>query len=301
MVVIHGYKNGYGGLGDFLRSAFSHFVFCKINKIEYFIDFSETNLKYCFNNVSPMTGPKNRLTNTRVMTQIGSTTTQETRKNLEILKKEGAVPNKVFIVYSNIFDFIEMSELKMHTKEFLEFLEFSETVKTRAKSLIEETLNVEIVEDIWPYYTGIHVRCGDAHMDKTNIQSDSRITPNSSVNKIDVAIAFLRTQNIDKDSKDNKDSIILFTDNTNLKKKSIILGIHTLNDSVHHTSMPTANQQEVEGLVDSVTEFYLLMKSKCNVGIVDSGFSYWSSFFGSVPLYRVNDKNVIEIFEKLKY
>ncbi len=297
MVVIHSYKNGYGGLGDVIRSMFAYFVYFKINNIEhYYLDFSETDLKHCFDNTVPLNYKKIR--NTRMFIHIGSSSTQEHKKALELLKSEGSLTNKLFIIYSNIFDFIDVKELRKHTVDFMNFLQFSMAVKNRAAEILDLSSIMECGSGSGSRsnFAAIHVRCGDAFMEKTNIQSDSRITPNSAVNKIEYIIKFL------KETKDYSElPIVLFTDNTSLKNKCGILGITSLSTKVHHTSLATSNPKELEGLVDSAAEFLLLTKSKCVVSIKDSGFSYWSSFLGSVPLYKLNDENEVVVFDKLKY
>jgi hypothetical protein len=287
MTVIHSYKHGYGGLGDMLRSMFAYFVFCKLNDIEYYLDFSETDLHYCFDNtVSEKYKDFKRDKNIQMFKQIGSTSDRDTRKILEYIKNNR---NKTVLIYSNIFDFIPFEELKEYTKDFIEFLKFSNEVISRADKLLKD-IEIELGS-----YASIHVRCGDKFMNKINIDSDSRITHNQAITKIDKIMTFIKKRYQDI-------PVMLMTDNLQLKNRHIILQTKILDTEIHHTALVSIGTLEKQGVIDAVVEFYVMGHSKCIVSVKDSGFSFWASFLFDVPMYKLNEKDDIVKFNyALKY
>lgn len=290
MVLIHSYKNGFGGLGDLIRSMFAYFVFCKLNDIEYHVDFSETNLHYCFDNKLPdkYKNYKEHKKNSdiQIFNQIGSSATLETRKILEYIKNN---KNKIVIIYSNIFDFVCFEELKEYTKDFIDYLKFSNQVISRVNDLLKES------ELALGSYATIHVRCGDAYMEKININSDTRITYNQAVMKVDKIMSFLKKRY-------EEVPVLLLSDNVQLKNRNMILGTKILNTEIYHTTLVSISNKEIQGIVDAVAEFYIMGHSKCIVSVKDSGFSFWSSFLFDVPMYKLNEKDDIVKFNyALKY
>ena len=70
MTWIHCY-NFYSGIGDFLRSSYSYFVYCKNNDKNYGIVFSNSNLKNCFyDNVINNDGLSSSLTNVHLVNDL---------------------------------------------------------------------------------------------------------------------------------------------------------------------------------------------------------------------------------------
>ncbi len=293
MVLIHRYNNDCG-LGDTMRSMIAFFGICKENNIEYFLDFSETNLKYCFNNVI---GPKYvgykffSIKEVRISNLIDVKTVVEMKNFIAYII---ANKDKTIVIQSNEFDFMPMTDIKKYTKEFLEFLQISDSVKKRLKEVLESAGLEE------GNYNAIHVRCGDAFMNKKKVHADSRISPYSAVDKVIKAVEFLK-----KRDPQNASSVpnVLFTDNELLRKRNIIMGTTVLDTNIFHTAIHSSEESDKLGAIDAVVEFLLMAHSKCIVAIKHSGFSFWPAFFYDIPLYQFDINNNIFPFDKmnLKY
>jgi hypothetical protein len=286
MVLIHSFKYGYG-LGDMFRSMIAFFVVCKQNNIEYFLDFSETPLKYCFNNVI---GPKYvgykhfSIKEIRISSLIDVKTALEMKQFVEYIISN---KDKTIVIQSNEFDFLPMQVINEHTKDFLDFLKVSDSVKSRMKEILDSNGLKE------HEFNAVHVRCGDAFMTNKKVHGDSRISPNSAVNKVIKAVDFLRLN--DKDL-----PIILFTDNELLRKRSIIMNTQIIDTHIVHTAMQSSEEIDKLGAIDAVAEFLLLGQSKNVMAIKHSGFSFWPTFFYNVPLYQLDDSDNIYLFDKMK-
>ncbi len=280
MQLVHSYQYGYGGLGDLMRSMFSYFVFAKINCIDYYLDFSKTDLRYCFDNSFDYQKANDASKNCLSFTQIGSKSDVNTEKYLKYLLDSVNSPDVVNIVFSNIFDFVPFDVLDIHKKEFLDFLKISDSVKNRIKELLE------IAELKEKKFNSVHVRCGDHYMPIINIDSDSRINPNDSVRLI---------LSIVEKNKSEGFETLLFTDNQALKNHHKELGTKTLAINIVHSSLgPMSNSEKdleknKKDTIDTVAEFFIMALSNSVISLKDSGFSYWSTFLHDVPLYNVAD------------
>lgn len=270
MPLIHTYNYGDGGIGDFLRSVFAYFVFCKKNNISYYLYIQHHPFKYCFNKQNI---PKEYLINLQSLINIAGTYNNDT---LEILKLLINNKDKNFIIRSNVFNFISFDELKKERLEFIKFLEISDLIKNNIKLLLKN------IED----YSIIHVRCGDKHMNNINIQSDSRINLSDKIIEDIIKVKYLLKTN----------NVIFLTDSESLKNKikENIENIIILNSKIYHTSLPGND----DGIIDSFTEFLIMGYSKNNIVFSNSGFSFWSSFIFDVPIYKIiiNDEE-LEIIE----
>jgi hypothetical protein len=303
MTIIHSFKYTYGGLGDLLRSMFAYYIYCQRECIEYYLDFSRTNLKYCFNNKVP---ESYNGTPFEIFKQIGSSSTQETFEFLGLIKDN---PERNIIIYSNIFDFISKKDFVKYRSEFSEFLELSDPVKRRIRILLE---SAGIHDN---NYASVHLRCGDAHMNEINVSCDSRMDPNESLESIiNNCVSFVRRfasghEMSNSGSLTVSGPIILFTDNQKVKNlyikdsvKKEEKGIIVLDTTIRHTTLPTNGPEELSSIIDAVAEFYIMGNSKVTISIIDSGFSYWSSQIYGSELYKYNTKSdSVEKFDNLKY
>lgn len=274
-MLFQSYSYGEGGLGDMLRSMFAYFVYCKKNNIQYSIYFNHHPYQSCFKENKPDTnGLKD---DEPIFVDIGSTSTDKTREFLNKILDN----SKIWTVRSNIFDFVPLEELRKFTKEFREFLELSDQLKERISKFKHD-------------FVSIHVRRGDVFMPNVNIRSDSRL---SDLNDIISNIS-----NIKKLLNTNL-PIFLFSDNEELKRHYINhpeLGISCLNTKIHHTAIHTGYHTDIIGTIDSVSEFFIMGRSKKIVALSNSGFSFWSAFIHDVPLYKYSN-NQLEIMNTINY
>jgi len=286
MPLIHSYTHGNGGLGDFLRSLFAYYVYCKIHEIPYYLFIKGHPFEFCFKQI-PI--PEMYLKDLKTFRDVGSSSDKQTEDILNRIKKENC------LVISNKFDFIHMDLLKKHRTDFLKFLELTDPVNTRIKFL----MNFYNLDEL--SFNSIHIRLGDKLMKNVNVASDIRIKDNTSFNNdFSLGLKFLRS---------NK-PIVIFTDNTNLKNqlkinKTIKIDPHTVIDvtlldtSIEHTAL---HNIDTISAIDTIAEFYIMGLSENIVTLSSSGFSFWSSFLFNRDLYRVSDGRVVPFLETdLKY
>ena len=287
MPLIFTYKYGCGGIGDFLRSVFAFYVFCKKNEINFYLYFDDHPFKYCFKEQEI---PDNFKINLKTLVNVPGLRNYEDIKI--ILQKLRENKNNNYIILSNTFDFVSFEELEENRKSFLEFLNLSELVKERI---------IELKKNFDNNYSVIHIRCGDMFMKTQNIICDGRLNPNSEELIEDIIkICFVL-------QKQKEQKIILMTDSdilkNNLKNNEETRELLTfLETNIYHTSL----KGNEKGIIDSFIEFIIMGNSKTNVQFSNSGFSFWSSFIFDVPLYKVSKENEsIELVriknEDLKY
>lgn len=304
-MLIHQYT-GNCGIGDFLRSALVYYTYCKINEIEYYIDFSETYLKYCFDNKIPL------INDNEIEGIYYDYEGKDTKTFLYEIRKN---KDKKYIVDSNVYNFIDKLVLDKYKKGFSEFLLFSDKIKNRSRELLKLT---GINDD----FMCIHVRCGDYYYLKTSEQKltspDIRISPEQAL--INIKYILEKVEEVKKEEKCSSNIIVMCdndilkdalktiyttndttdnntdnnTDNTN-KKVSI------LNTGIYHIALvPYKYDSEyLKNYIDSVVEFYILTKSKKNICLSVSGFSCMSSYIYDVPLYILNESKVLEKVESI--
>jgi len=155
----------------------------------------------------------------------------------------------IFIVSSNLFRFVEIEDMNKYKYEFLEFLGYKGSF-----------LKTDIC---------LHVRCGDAFMKNVNVGSDKRLNPISIKNEI-------------KNYIEGKDNITIITDNSFIK---FYFSNITTNTNINHTALANTSEEDVG---HALYDFFTLMNANKIVAFSPSGFSFWASFFGNVPI--VNEK-----------
>ncbi len=278
MVLIHSYGYGSYGIGDMIRSMLAYYTYCSINKIDYYIDFSETLLKYCFDN-KVYEIKDSELTN--VFTDFDSFS----EKTKTILYEIKMNKEKNYYIYSNTFNFLHVDLLNKNKKNFSNFLIFSDLVKERAKELLNEV-------GLTSEYICIHVRCGDHYYLKDKLSEfssqDIRISPEQALVKIKKVLKGLKNLSIAK-------KVLIITDNKQLKemvkmiRDSSFDNTYTLNTDIYHIAIKPEQVSESETEIirpylDSIAEFYILTKSSKNICLSPSGFSYWASYIYDVPM-----------------
>lgn len=265
------------GLGDTIRSIFAFYVFCKINKIPFFLYLKDSKLKkyitdsFEYNKkleelyLKDADGKILGLDDERIpKTEYFIDVNDGLKKFLDDVKDD---IGGMYIVYSNLFDFVSFEEMSKYKTSFLTFLQFKKPVLKRVDELYNSTNDD---------FTAIHIRCGDKYMDKVNCIGDSRIMPNEAYGKVNKIMKYLK----DKYKLDVK----IFTDNNYLKTR---FHMNTFNTKIGHTVL-TNNDDE---LLDALVEFVLLGFSAITVSLTNSGYSFWPSFIYDVPLYKYDDEN----------
>ena len=265
------------GYADFLRGAFSIFVFCKLNNIENKIYIPNHNLNKCIECLTdkldyPMKG----------FVYYGVNPSVEMLVN-ELNKCKN--PEYNVIIYTNFFDYVSFDILKKYIKEFKDFLKLKPIVKER----------IENLKQTCSEYTAIHIRCGDKFIECENLSHNS-ICIDPRDNKL-----FINLEKIIEYLKEKYNlPICIFTDVKSLKNKICnkynLIGFNT---EIHHITAFSNNEY---AFIDTLAEFELLGNSKEIVKMTNTGFVYWTAFINEVPLFIYNiEKNTIDPYIKLKY
>lgn len=264
------------GLADTLRSVFAFFVYCKINDLVFLLYLKDSKLKKYIKDsfeknkkleeliLKDADGNIIELSDNRFpKTECFIDVNDGLNKFLEDAKDD---VGGMYVVYSNLFDFVTFEQMAKYKKEFLMFLSFKKNVLDKVDLLYNT------IEDD---FTSIHIRCGDKFMDKVNCVGDSRIKPNEAYGMVNNIIKYLKQKYGLK--------VRVFTDNNYLKTRFIQ---DTFETKIGH--LVTTNDEEE--LLDSVVEFVLLGFSVLTVALTNSGFSFWPSFMYDVPLYKYDDE-----------
>lgn len=265
------------GLGDTIRSVFSFFVFCKMYDIPFLLYLKDSKLKnYIYDSfeknkkleelyLKDTDGNILSLDSDRIpKTEFFIDVNDGLNEFLQDMRED---TGSMYVVCSNLFDFVSFEVLSMYKKDFLHFLQFKSNVLDKVNKLYG-SFNDD--------FTAIHVRCGDKYMSKINCFGDSRLAPNKALNKINSVIKILK--------KKYGLEVKIFTDNYYIKNRFIQ---NTFNTNIGHTVV-TDNEDEI---LDSIVEFVLLGLSAATVMMTNSGFSFWTSFIYDVPLYKYDDEN----------
>jgi hypothetical protein len=276
MTVIHTYDYYSGGIGDLLRSVFAYYVYCQINKIDYYFSVPDSHPFSKFFTRDPKTP---RILNEHTcmnngvqmytsFTDLKGKYTSDTQKILDSIKHN----ENVYVIKSNVFNFIDFETLAKYRYQFLDFLKLSDIVKDRMNVLEPKT-----------HFNAIHLRLGDAYMDKVNIASDVRYTGtlDSDLEKV---YSFFNAS--------DRSEVIMFTDSNKLK--SIHSKIKFLNTKVNHSALPSSDD-----FLDSFVEFLILGRAKKIVAMSNSGFSFWSAFIFNVPLFLLKKGEVVELTHQM--
>lgn len=265
------------GLGDTIRSIFAFFVYCKMNKIEFYLNLQDSKLKDFIKDSFEINKKLEEFYFKDADGNILSLDDDRIPKTQYFIDVNDGIDKFLFdikddiggmyIVCSNLFDFVTFKDMAKYKTDFLKFLQFKKNVLDRVTFLYES-----IKDD----FTAIHIRCGDKYMDKVNCVADSRIKPNEAYSKVNNIIKYMEQKFGLK--------VMIFTDNYYLKNR---FSKNTFDTKIAHNV--TSNDKHE--LLDVVSEFILLGFSVGTVTLTNSGYSFWPSFIYDVPLYMYDDEN----------
>lgn len=134
--------------------------------------------------------------------------------------------------------------------------------------------NVSLLLPTQNNYVSIHIRLGDKFLetDKAFVlcKEDDR--------------GFNEEKTSDYIVNNSDKNIIFFSDNNalKLKMKEKHENIIIFNSKIGHTSLQNTNEEQI---IDTITEFYILLQSEEIAVNTDSGFSIMASKFNNVPLF----------------
>lgn len=268
MKIYIGYQ-GYsqGGFGDFIRSAFSLYVYCVKNNIGYDIYIPTNPIKKCIECI------RTKINIKEIMLTCFQTNKTKIISELDTLRKS----NSDIIVYSNIL-FINKSDLVEYRNDFIKNIIRTQIVETRIAEIRDMIKNNR--------WVCLHIRCGDKHISsgghcinhQTMSLDDMTIYTQISqciefLKKFDVPICVISDSDKFKDILSKKFPVVIF------------------NTVINHVAIPHTGSDD--GIVDTISEFFILSESKANIMFKYSGFVLWSSSLYSVPLYEYSDGNII--------
>lgn len=270
MTIYSSYTYNQGGYGDFIRSLFAVYVFCKENNIEHKLYIPDHPLNQCLVCIT-------------------------SKLNYPIKKFIDCNPNSVLnelnkckdnnyhiILHCNVFKFISFEKLKMFRTEFKNFLQLSSKINDRISYFKDDINNID--------YTAIHIRCGDKFMEcnSQSIHTDARVNPTAEIlyNNLENVIQHLRDKyNL---------PIFIFTDVKTLRDKICDkYNLLSFNTEIHHVA---SNSDKDGAFIDTISEFELLGNAKIIVKLAYTGFAFWSAFINDVPLY-IYQNNDFVLFE----
>lgn len=273
-ILIH--KHGYkcGGIGDFIGSSLSFFTFCKKYNIEYRVDFGEnTNMNYCFSYNQGITCKHDEIEQIFLIVDR-----HDDPRIMAFLDKLKYFP-KTYIVKSNAIGFSDKNDVKKCRKEFFtNFLKPTELVCDTIQSIYEKyKLNKY-------NYISVHIRCGDANMEKINtITNDKRIDTNNNVidNYVHMIEKFYEKYCNDMVLVIHSDSC---TFKTQICKKLKIPNIY-IDINIKHIA-ENIGENSIDGYVQTISEFYIIAQAKkIYIPNIYSGFSYIASLVNNTKLY----------------
>jgi hypothetical protein len=263
-----------GGFGDFMRSAFSLYAYCIKNNIDYDIYIPSNPIQLGIKCIDK------KINVPEVMLTVHHTNRDKIVSKLDKLRTY----NVPFVVYSNVL-FTTVNDLMIYRENFAKNIVKTEIVEKR----ITEIKNTYIKND---QYVCLHIRCGDKHI-STGGHCKGHTTRNfnddSIFNKIEECINFLESFKL---------PICLITDsdkfrNTLSSKYSLI----TFNTIINHVALPSNTTDN--GVIDTISEFFILSESKTNIMFSHSGFVLWSSLLYNVPLYEYTSDELVP-YDNLK-
>lgn len=273
-IIIHCVKNGTGGIGDFIRSSISFYVFSKKNNLKYYIDFS--NYKYfneCFELEKIPEINNYPFEELYIMNVVGKIEDKILNK---LINK-----SKVYYIYTNSFGFIDNQEINNYIYDYFKIvLKPSKKVENYIEKIYNE---FNLKEN---NYVSFHLRCGDKIMCMNNEENKNlthvlfNIDNHDEINNLKKYIEiFMNKFNLDL-------PIIIHSDSQILKKKlkDINDKLIIINNQIRHNSVDIGINTE-ESNIQTVGEFYLIAKSYCILSKTYSGFSHYASLVYNKKLY----------------
>lgn len=291
-----------GGIGDFLRSCFIYFIFCKKNDIYFDIYIPHDQpLSCCFKPLE-----------LKIIEQLKDNIYFEDLKGvanintINFLKQILRNKDKNYIIRSNVCNIYTQNDILKYRKDFIDFL-FSKF----SQKLIN-SFNFEL-NNITGKYISIHVRYGDKYI-KDNCNQPVIVfgKPHKVPNKdnFDVRIEELEVikslMKIKKKDLMDDCLIYLFTDNQNLKNIiqdnliNLEYNLQITNLIPYHTAYSTYEK----GIIDSFVEFLIMGNSEYIISLNKkdklSGFSLISALiFGKKILLLENNEDLFTTYQDI--
>lgn len=273
MTIYSLYTYNSGGYGDFIRSLFAIYVYCKKNNIDHKIYIPSHPLNKCIKCITEIINYP-----TKIFIDCNS---KLLFNELELCKN----PNYNVIILSNKFDFITFEELKLYIDDFRKYVILTDTVITRINGLNKQIDNRD--------YVSIHIRCGDKYIESGG-QNDLYIS-----NPEDPKVYKRLEKSIEYMNKEYNLPIVIFSDNKTLRNTiATKYNLLQFNTEIGHTA--THGNTDTY-YIDAIAEFELIGKSKSIIIFYTTGFVYWSAFFNNVSIYICDNNENIFQFEKLIY
>lgn len=270
MKIYAGY-NGYsqGGFGDFIRSAFSLYVYCVKNNIDFGIYIPNNPIQLGIECI------RKKINVPEIMLTCHQTDRNKIIPELDMLKKL----NTDVIVYSNVL-FINVLDLFTYRNDFIKNIIKTKIVAER----VTEIKNTYIKNN---EYVCLHIRCGDKYISTgghcVGHQTENFDDSDNVFIKIEQCIKFLEKFNL---------PICVISDNDKFKnilvEKYPVVAFDTI---INHVAIPHTGTDS--GIIDTISEFFILSESKTNIMFSRSGFVLWSSSIYNVPLYEYTNSNII--------
>lgn len=264
------------GLGDTIRSIFAFFVFCKKHDILFYLYLKDSKLKNYIKDsfeknskleefyLKDANGNILELSDERIpKTEYFIDVNDGLDKFLDDVKDD---MGGMYIVCSNVFNFVSFEEMSKYKRDFLEFLQFKRCVLDKVD---------KIYNSFKDDFTAVHIRCGDRYMSNINCFGDNRISPNKAYGKVNKVLKLLK--------KNYGLETYVFTDNYYLKDR---FKKNTFDTKIGHT----VTSYDDEEMLDAIVEFVLLGFAYQTVALTNSGFSFWPSFIYNVPLLKYNEE-----------
>lgn len=258
-----------GGIGDFLRSALSFYVFCHRNNIEFYFDFEGVpGMKSCFEY------PECDYQGLPCINYffIGG---QAAKGNPEIEYLYDLILNSPghYRISCNLFMFEDYQDIKNVIGDFLKLLKPSSQVISRMNQLLPT----------WKdrLHMSAHIRCGDFYMTDAQCSEDKRvIVDNDYIRMIQRMIP---------------SNGLIHTDNLELKKALATLGYKTFDIAIQHTCVIG----DTQGYIDTIAEFFILANAHTIIQFKYSGFSHWAHIIGNNNLVALEKHPNLEWSESI--
>ena len=262
-IIVYNFEIDSGGIGDYIKYFTFLLEYCIENNIKLYYLINNIFIEKCIPLIEKKIYlSKNKLINSNV----------EYVNNFDKLKNLSS--NIYYIVTPGILYNVYSNKYKNYSKNF--FVKISKIFKV--SNFIKQN-KINILHNNIQNYESIHLRLGDKHLEVSKeyvlVKNDSR--KYNEKNLFDYIIR----------NKDKK--IVFFCDNKKYKKfiKKKFSNVIITDANIGHTSLTNTTQQQI---IDTVTEFYILLNSEKivtpNKGWL-SGFSIMASKFNNIPFITI--------------
>ncbi len=245
-----------GGIGDFLKFFSYALLYCMNNNIKmYYLLNNNPLIKYIKLKFNKFYISENQIVNRKKINCLD---------DLHNISSDDITNNIFYIIHpSNMYNHSDIYE---KINFLCEIFDFTDEIKETQIKITENLKN----------YISIHLRLGEKFLET---DKSFKLCPNDTRDYNESNIFTFIEENRDK-------NIIFFCDNKSykhrIKEKYNFINITDL--EVGHTSFRNTSDSQIFG---SVTEFYILTKSREIYVASSSGFSVVASKFNNVPVYNI--------------